>query len=160
MQSLGKPSRIAYDAAFRHRRLVDRYRGTSEGSDKIEENYDTIKNAGDKIVKGVELPSLGEDEYKPVDPTDTGEAQCLGILAVHIRYAAGSSLSQFRLLRWLSTNRHSVSTNRRDIQLSNHVLNELRFVVFQMPIPKIHSQQYRLLRMINTKTHGSVQHNP
>ena len=66
--------RIAYDAAFRHRRLVDRYRGTSDGSDKIEENYDTIKNAGDKIVKGVELPSLGEDEYKPVDPTDAGEA--------------------------------------------------------------------------------------
>ena len=61
----------AYHAVFSHRELVDGYRGTSEGSEIVKKNFSTVMEAGDKIVKGVELPSLGEDEYKPVAPSES-----------------------------------------------------------------------------------------
>lgn len=65
--------RDAFHAAFAHRELVDGYRGTSEGSEIVKENFSKVMEAGERIVKGVDLPSLGEDEYKPVDPSKAGE---------------------------------------------------------------------------------------
>ena len=50
---------------------ADGNRATAEGKEIIKENLLAVMNAGDKIVKGVELPSLGEDEYKPVDPSES-----------------------------------------------------------------------------------------
>ena len=64
----------AYHGAFAHRELADEYRGTSEGKEIIEKNFMAVINAGDKIVKGVELPSLGEEEYKPVELSAPGES--------------------------------------------------------------------------------------
>lgn len=66
--------RDAYHAAFLHRDLVNGNRGTGDGSEDIIQNFKVITDAGEKIVKGVELPSLGEDEYKPVDPSAPSEA--------------------------------------------------------------------------------------
>lgn len=65
--------RHAYNAAFLHRELVDGSRGRQGGSEKIKANFRVISDAGGTIVKGVELPSLGEDEYKPVDPSELSE---------------------------------------------------------------------------------------
>ena len=65
--------RDAYDAAFLHRDLVDGYRGIPEGSEKIIENFKVITDAGEQIVEAAELPSLGEKEYKPIDPPESVE---------------------------------------------------------------------------------------
>ncbi len=63
----------AYHAAFAYREHAAGNRESPEGSEIVKENFMAVLNAGDMIVKGVELPSLGEDEYKPVDPSKPGE---------------------------------------------------------------------------------------
>lgn len=54
--------RVAYHAAFNHRELRD----AREDPEVLEESWERIQAAGDVIRKAVELPSLGEDEYKPL----------------------------------------------------------------------------------------------
>ena len=53
----------AFHAAFLHPNLLED--GTD--SNKIEENWKDIRQAGEVIVKAVSLPSWGEDEFRPVD---------------------------------------------------------------------------------------------
>lgn len=63
----------AYHAAYVHRERADGNRAMAEGKEIIKEDLMAVMNAGEKIVKGVELPSLGEDEYKSVDPSNASE---------------------------------------------------------------------------------------
>ncbi len=63
----------AFQAAFALRQFAGGNRDSTEGTEIIKENFRAVMNAGEKIVKGVELPSLGEDEYKPVDPLEPSD---------------------------------------------------------------------------------------
>ena len=60
--------RGAYRAAGEHKVYKD-----ARDSDLTRRNWKIILAAGDAIVEGVELPSWGEDEYKPVDEETTDE---------------------------------------------------------------------------------------
>ena len=62
--------REAFCAAIVHRGFVQDYRGDPDQSEVIKDNWRTIMDAGEMIVKGVDLPSLGEKEYKPIDSSD------------------------------------------------------------------------------------------
>lgn len=54
--------RLAYHAAYDHVEYLD-----SREADLSKENWEKILAAGDAIVKGAELPSWGEDEYKLIE---------------------------------------------------------------------------------------------
>ena len=64
----------AYHAAFAYREHAAGNRESPEGSEIVKENFMAVLNAGDMIVKGVELPSLGDGEYKPVELSAPGES--------------------------------------------------------------------------------------
>ncbi len=55
--------REAYHAAFLHPDLLY----AREDASVIKDNFTTIRQAGEVIVKAVALPSWGDQEYKPVD---------------------------------------------------------------------------------------------
>jgi hypothetical protein len=58
-----KSFRDAYDAAFNHRQYLQQH----IDSELVKKNFDTITKAGSLIVKGVDLPSLGEIEATFLD---------------------------------------------------------------------------------------------
>jgi hypothetical protein len=58
--------RAAYFAASTHKDFLR----SSFDSNTVRENWKTITDTGDAIVKAVALPRLGEDEYKPVNPSE------------------------------------------------------------------------------------------
>lgn len=53
----------AYHAAHLHPDLLE----ARESSDEIRENFKTIRQAGEVLVRAVTLPSWGEDEFRPVN---------------------------------------------------------------------------------------------
>jgi hypothetical protein len=59
--------KIAYHAASNHREFLR----PALNADAARESWKLITDAGEAIVKGVELPSLGEEEYRPVNLPDS-----------------------------------------------------------------------------------------
>jgi hypothetical protein len=64
--------RLAYSLAADHRNLVAR--GPASGVD-AKENFEIIMKAGEAIVSGVELPTLGEREAEDATDKMTGPSQ-------------------------------------------------------------------------------------
>jgi hypothetical protein len=59
--------KIAYHAASNHREFLR----PQLDADAARENWKLITDAGEAIVKGVDLPSLGEEEYRQVSLPDS-----------------------------------------------------------------------------------------
>ena len=64
-------SASTYCQIYTQSRNADRVE-TGSRTESLERSYERVDYAGEAIVKAVELPSLGKEEYRPVNASEAG----------------------------------------------------------------------------------------